>query len=90
MLNDTPPHFCMHQRNEYNPTTKLEFICTYTEKHNSIGYWCPFKTQHHAEFICHWYAKAPCKKLSTDERLDNLETRVDRLAWIIDKMTNKE
>ena len=76
--------FCIYQRDIANQNEE-RYGCMHTESNNAIpSYVCPFKTEQHAKYICHYYVKKTITS-SIEERLDKLEQAMKCLQVILKK-----
>lgn len=74
--------FCIYQRDISNQY-EGEYACMKTENSNYISlHVCPFKTNVHAEYICHYYTRKNTTD-SIEERLDRLEQAMKCLQVIL-------
>jgi len=74
--------FCIYQRDIINKDDD-RFGCMHTESNNNMSsYVCPFLTETHAEYICHYYTKKNITN-NIEERLTKLEQAMKCLKVIL-------
>lgn len=81
--------FCMFQHEKYNLVTTSKSLCNCIKNEDGVAkFWCPFKTEAHAKYICHYYSPLPLcdnQNPSIEERLDKLEQAMKCLQVILKK-----
>ena len=75
--------FCIYQRDMIANSFTDDHACRHTENNaNMPSYVCPFLTETHAEYICHYYTKKNITN-NIEERLTKLEQAMKCLKVIL-------